>query len=39
VIDEFYDEVWIYGSKSIFDTAKEYAFPESLFIRRFIADI
>ena len=30
VIDEFYDEVWIYGSKAIFDTAKEYAFPESI---------
>jgi predicted glycosyltransferase len=30
VIDEFYDQVWIYGSKEIFDTAKEYAFPESI---------
>ncbi len=30
VIDEFYDEVWIYGSKAIFDTTKEYAFPESI---------
>jgi predicted glycosyltransferase len=30
VIDEFYDEVWIYGSRAIFDTAKEYAFPESI---------
>jgi predicted glycosyltransferase len=29
-IDEFYDEVWIYGSKGIFDTAKEYGFPESV---------
>jgi predicted glycosyltransferase len=29
-IDEFYDQVWIYGSKDIFDTAKEYAFPESI---------
>jgi predicted glycosyltransferase len=28
VIDEFYDEVWIYGCKAVFDTAKEYAFPE-----------
>ena len=30
VIEEFYDEVWIYGSQSIFDTAREYAFPESV---------
>jgi predicted glycosyltransferase len=29
-IDEFYDQVWIYGSKEIFDTVKEYAFPESI---------
>jgi len=29
-IDEFYDQVWIYGSKEIFDTAREYAFPESI---------
>jgi predicted glycosyltransferase len=35
VIDEFYDEVWIYGSKSIFDTAKEYAFPESVVCKTF----
>lgn len=35
VIDEFYDEVWIYGSKSIFDTAKEYAFPESVVRKTF----
>jgi predicted glycosyltransferase len=28
VIDEFYDEVWIYGSKSIFDTSREYTFPQ-----------
>jgi len=35
VIDEFYDEVWIYGSKSIFDTAKEYAFPESVACKTF----
>jgi predicted glycosyltransferase len=35
VIDEFYDEVWIYGSKSIFDTAKEYAFPESVVYKTF----
>ena len=30
VIDDFYDEVWIYGSESIFDTAREYAFPASV---------
>ena len=29
-IDKFYDEVWIYGSQSIFDTVKEYDFPESV---------
>ena len=29
-IDEFYDEVWIYGAKGIFDTTREYAFPESV---------
>lgn len=27
IIEEFYDEVWIYGSRSIFDTVKEYGFP------------
>ena len=30
IIEEFYDEVWIYGSQSIFDTVKEYGFPESV---------
>ncbi len=29
-IDRFYDEVWIYGPQSIFDTVAEYAFPESV---------
>lgn len=29
-IKEFYDEVWIYGSKDIFDTAVEYEFPEEV---------
>jgi predicted glycosyltransferase len=29
-IDYYYDEVWIYGTQSIFDTAREYAFPESV---------
>ena len=35
VIDEFYDEVWIYGSKGIFDTTKEYGFPESIVHKTF----
>jgi predicted glycosyltransferase len=35
VIDEFYDEVWIYGSKGIFDTTKEYGFPESVIRKTF----
>jgi predicted glycosyltransferase len=29
-IDRFYDEVWIYGPKAIFDTVKEYGFPQSV---------
>jgi predicted glycosyltransferase len=29
-IEEFYDEVWIYGSRSIFNSVKEYGFPESV---------
>jgi predicted glycosyltransferase len=28
IIEEFYDEVWVYGSQSIFDTVREYGFPE-----------
>lgn len=28
IIEEFYDEVWIYGSQSVFDTVREYGFPE-----------
>jgi len=35
VISQFYDEVWIYGSKLIFDTAKEYGFPESIVRKTF----
>ena len=35
VIDEFYDEVWIYGSKGIFETTKEYGFPESIVRKTF----
>lgn len=27
-IEEFYDEVWVYGSQSVFDTVGEYGFPE-----------
>ena len=30
VMDRFYDEVWIYGLKEIFDTAKEYEFPQTI---------
>lgn len=30
LINELYDEVWIYGTEAIFDTVKEYAFPESV---------
>jgi predicted glycosyltransferase len=29
-IERFYDEVWVYGSQSIFDTVKEYGFPASV---------
>lgn len=29
-IENFYDEVWIYGSPEIFDTAAEYEFPDSV---------
>ncbi|MGB7925536.1 MAG: glycosyltransferase [Pyrinomonadaceae bacterium] len=28
IIEQFFDEVWIYGSQSIFDTVKEYGFPD-----------
>ena len=34
-IDRFYDEVWIYGSPSIFDHVKEYDFPESVARKTF----
>lgn len=30
IIEHFYDEVWIYGSRYIFDAVKEYDFPESV---------
>jgi predicted glycosyltransferase len=29
-IERFYDEVWVYGSQSIFDTVKEYDFPDAV---------
>lgn len=29
-IEQFYDEVWVYGSRSIFDTVREYGFPEAV---------
>jgi predicted glycosyltransferase len=29
-IERFYDEVWVYGSRSIFDTVSEYGFPEAV---------
>ena len=29
-IEEFYDEVWIYGAQSIFDPVAEYGFPEKV---------
>lgn len=29
-IEKFYDEVWIYGSPEIFDTAAEYEFPNGV---------
>jgi predicted glycosyltransferase len=30
IIEEFYDEVWIYGSQVIFDTVREYDFPDAV---------
>jgi len=30
IIEEFYDEVWIYGSQVIFDTVREYDFPDGV---------
>lgn len=35
LIDRFYDEVWVYGSESIFDPAKEYGFPDSVKAKTF----
>lgn len=30
IIKEYYDEVWIYGSQSIFDIVSEYEFPDEV---------
>ena len=30
IISDYYNEVWIYGSQSIFDTVREYGFPEDV---------
>ena len=30
IIEQFYDEVWVYGLQSLFDTVKEYGFPEAV---------
>ncbi len=30
VIEELYDEIWVYGSPEVFDTTTEYDFPEPL---------
>lgn len=30
IIRDYYDEVWIYGSQTIFDTVREYDFPEDI---------
>jgi predicted glycosyltransferase len=30
IIEKFYDEVWIYGSREIFDSVREYRFPKAV---------
>ena len=30
VIRDYYDEVWVYGSQSIFDSVSEYGFPDDI---------
>jgi predicted glycosyltransferase len=35
LIERFYDEVWVYGSQSIFDLTKEYDFPDSVKAKTF----
>jgi predicted glycosyltransferase len=34
-IERFYDEVWVYGSQSIFDPIKEYNFPDPVAAKTF----
>jgi predicted glycosyltransferase len=34
-IARYYDEVWIYGERSIFDAVKEYGFPETVARRTY----
>src|SRR3989454_5675215 len=29
-IERYYDEVWIYGARAVFDTVREYGFPEAI---------
>jgi predicted glycosyltransferase len=35
IISRYYDEVWVYGSRSIFDPIKEYDFPEHVARKTF----
>jgi predicted glycosyltransferase len=35
IIDRFYEEVWVYGSQSIFDPIREYDFPDSVARKTF----
>ena len=35
IIDRFYDEVWVYGTQSIFDPIKEYGFPDCVARKTF----
>ena len=30
LIERFYDEVWIYGERSVFDAVQQYSFPETV---------
>jgi predicted glycosyltransferase len=30
IVQQYYDEVWIYGERSIFDAVREYGFPETV---------
>src|SRR5207237_10853990 len=29
-IERYYDEVWVYGTPTVFDTVREYGFPEAV---------